>query len=111
MSAILGAPVVADERKGGNTECNYTPVSGISPAVKLTIDWGDGKVAMLSAGLMGKREPGLTNPYEGIGDQAFAVGPALMIKTGDDLMTIVFTGVTGAPAKAKRIFDKAKSRM
>ena len=66
---------------------------------------------MASAGAMGRREPGLTNPYEGIGDQAAAVGPALMIRTGEDLVTIVFTGVSGAPAKAKRIFETAKARM
>jgi hypothetical protein len=111
MSAILGVPVVAAPRPGGNTECNYKPASAGMPAVKLTIDWGDGAIAMKSAGMMGRREPGLTNPYEGIGDQAFAVGPALMIRTGDDLMTIVFTGVSGAPAKAKRIFETAKGRM
>jgi hypothetical protein len=111
MSAILGAPVVAEARKGGNTECNYKPVSGISPAVKLSVDWGDGKIAMASAGMMGRHEPGLTNPYDGIGDQAAAVGPALMIRTGEDLVTIVFTGVSGAPAKAKRIFETAKARM
>jgi hypothetical protein len=111
MSAILGARVVAEARPGGNTECNYKPVSGISPAVKLSVDWGDGKVAMASAGAMGRREPGLTNPYEGIGDQAAAVGPALMIRTGEDLVTIVFIGVSGAPAKAKRIFETAKARM
>ena len=111
MSAILGAPVVADPNRGGKTECDYKPASGMSPAVKLTVDWGDGKVAMTAMGMMGKREPGLTSPYDGIGDQASAVGPALMIRTGEDLVTIVFTGVTGAPAKAKRIFETAKPRM
>lgn len=111
MSAILGAPVVADPNRGGKTECDYKPVSGISPAVKLTVDWGDGEVAMAAMGSMGKREPGLTSPYDGIGDQASAVGPALMIRTGDDLVTIIFTGVSDAPAKAKRIFDTAKPRM
>jgi hypothetical protein len=111
MSAILGAPVVADPNRGGKTECDYKPASGMSPAVKLTVDWGDGKVAMAAAGMMGKREPGLTSPYDGIGDQASAVGPALMIRTGEDLVTIIFTGVSDAPAKAKRIFDTAKARM
>jgi hypothetical protein len=111
MSAILGATVVADPNRGGKTECDYTPASGISPAVKLTVDWGDGKIAMSAAGMMGKREPGLTSPYDGIGDQASAVGPALMIRTGEDLVTIIFTGVSDAPAKAKRIFDTAKPRM
>jgi hypothetical protein len=111
MSAILGTPVVAAARSGGSTECNYKPVSGISPTVKLSIDWGDGKIAMASAGMMARREPGLTNPYDGLGDQAMAVGPALMIRTGEDLVTIVFNGVSAAPAKARRIFEIAKGRM
>jgi hypothetical protein len=111
MSTILGAPVVAAARQGSSTECNYKPASGMSPTVKLSVDWGDGKIAMASAGAMNRREPGLTSPYDGLGDQAIAVGPALMIRTGEDLVTIVFTGVTGAPAKARSIFDTAKARM
>jgi hypothetical protein len=111
MSAILGTAVVAEARQGGGTECDYRPASGIGPTVKLTVDAGDGKMAMASAGMMGRHEPGLTSPYDGIGDQAVAVGPALMIRTGDDLMTIVFSGVVEAPAKAKRIFETAKARM
>jgi hypothetical protein len=111
MSAILGVPVVAVARRDSDTECNYTAASGISPAVKLSVDWGDGRIAMASAGLMARVEPGLTSPYDGIGDQAVAVGPALMIRTGDDLVTIVFTGVSGAPDKARRIFETAKPRM
>jgi len=111
MSAILGVKMIAQPRAAGATECNYQAASGVSPAIKLTVDWGDGRIAMASAGLMNRREPGLTSPYDGIGDQAAAVGPALMIRTGEDLVTIVFTGVTDAPAKAKRIFDTAKGRM
>jgi hypothetical protein len=111
MSAILGTAVVAEARPGGNTECNYRPVSGFRPTVKLSVDWGDGRIAMASAGAMGRREPGLTDPYDGLGDQAVVVGPALIIRSGDDLVTIVFTGVRSAPTKAKRIFETAKSRM
>jgi hypothetical protein len=111
MSAILGTPIVAEPRAGGSTECNYAPASGVSPTVKLTVDWGDGKIAMASAGMMARQEPGLTSPYHGLGDQAVAVGPALMIRTGEDLVTIVFSGVTDGPAKARRIFETAKGRM
>lgn len=113
MSTILGAAMMAEpnDRSSGKTECNYSPRSGASPAVKLSVDWGDGEVAMKAAGFMGKHEPGLANPYEGLGDQAVAVGPALMIRAGDDLVTIVFTGVSAAPAKARRIFDTARGRM
>ena len=113
MSAILGAVVAADskDRAGARTECHYQPASGISPAVKLSVDWGDGRVAMKASGAMGRYEPGISNPYAGIGDEAAAVGPALMIRTGEDLVTLVFTGVSEAPAKARRIFQTAKGRM
>jgi hypothetical protein len=113
MSAILGAAVAADskDRSNARTECHYNPASGISPAVKLSVDWGDGRVAMKASGAVRRYEPGISNPYAGIGDEAAAVGPALMIRTGEDLVTIVFTGVSGAPAKARRIFETAKARM
>ena len=112
MSTILGAPVVAEaNERPGKTRCIYTPASGISPSVDLSVDWGDGKAAMTATGMMERREPGLTSPYDGIGDQAAVIGPALMIRTGEDLVTIVFTGVTDAPAKAKHIFETAKPRM
>lgn len=111
MSAILSTAMAAEARPGNKTECNYKPISGLSPTVKLSVDWGDGKIGMASAGMMSQKEPGITSPYAGIGDQAVAVGPALMIRTGEDLLTIVFSGVSDAPAKAKRIFQTAKGRM
>jgi len=113
MSAILGAAVVAEanDRSNGKTECIYKPVSGVSPYVELSIDWGSGAAALAATEMMGRIEPGLTNPYEGLGDQAAAVGPMLMIRTGEDLVSIVFSGVSEAPAAAKKIFDTAKGRM
>jgi hypothetical protein len=111
MSAILGAPVVAEVARQFSTKCTYKATSGISPYVELSVDWGDGKIAMSAMGLVEKHEPGLTSPYDGIGDQAAAVGPALMIRTGEDLVTIVFSGVSDAPAKARRIFETVKPRM
>ncbi|MEP6885258.1 MAG: hypothetical protein ABJC66_10960 [Gammaproteobacteria bacterium] len=66
---------------------------------------------MRAFGLMNRKEPGITSPYDGIGDQAVAVGPALMIQTGEDLVKIIFTGVDDAPVKARKIFDTAKARM
>jgi hypothetical protein len=66
---------------------------------------------MTAAGMMNQHEAGIASPYEGIGDQAVAVGPTLMIRTGEDLVQLVFSGVTDAPAAAKKIFDTAKPRM
>ena len=113
MSAILGAKVTAEPNEGtaDQTECIYKSVSGISPYVEFTVVRGDGESAMTAASFMSAKQPGITNPYEGIGDQAFAIGPALMIRTGEDLVKIIFSGVTDAPAAARKIFDTAKPRM
>ena len=113
MSAIVGSQVTAqpNERSSGKTECIYTAVKGISPYVEFSVEWGEGELFMKSAGAMSQLEPGITNPYEGIGDQAVAVGPSLKIRSGADLVSITFSGIEDAPAAAKKIFDTAKARM
>jgi hypothetical protein len=113
MSAILGSTVTAEPHEGtvDQTECIFKPANAPSPYVELTVNYGDGEAAMGAATAMNHVEPGITNPYAGIGDQAVAVGTALMIRTGEDLVTITFSGVDDAPAKARKIFDTAKPRM
>jgi hypothetical protein len=109
MSAILGTAVVT--KAVSRSKCIYKPSSRMSPYVEFSVDWGDGEAAMSGVGFAEQHEPGLTSPYAGIGDQAVAVGPALMIRTGEDLVTLVFSGVSDAPATAKKIFDTAKAKM
>ena len=113
MSAILGSAVSAEpnDRSNGKTECIYKPDEGVSPYVEFTVEWGSGESAMTGVGMAAQAEPGLASAYEGLGDQAMAVGPMLMIRTGEDLVTIVFSGVDDTPAKAKQIFDTAKARL
>lgn len=113
MTAILGAPVHAEpnERSNGKTECIYTAVEGISPYLEFSVEWGSGEGAMMGVGMAAQAEPGLASPYEGLGDQAVAVGPALMIRSGEDLVMLVFSGVEDTPAKAKRILETAKARL
>ncbi len=113
MSKILGTTVTAEPHEGtvDQTECIYKATSGISPYVDFTVVRGDGEVAMTASGFMAQQKPNMVNPYEGIGDQAFAVGPALMIRTGEDLVKLILSGVTDAPPKAKLIFNTAKPRM
>jgi hypothetical protein len=79
--------------------------------VQLEIDWGDGEAAMGAFTMLNRNEPGIGSPYDGLGDEAVAIGPTLMIRTGEDLVKLVFSGVDAAPAKARRIFQTAKSRM
>ena len=113
MSAILGATVVAEarDRSRSSTQCIYKPTSGNSPSVDFTFSWGDGKAAMVGMGLAGKHEPGMVSPYDGIGDQAGGAGPLLMIRTGDDLVSLVFSGVADNATAARKIFTTAKARM
>lgn len=115
MTAILGSDVVAQPNDGSNgkTECIYQSGNseGSSPYAQLTVEWGSGEAAMTAMGMMGRIEPGITDPYEGIGDQAAAVGPTLMIRSGEDLITIVLSGVDDMPATAKKIFATAKARI
>ncbi len=113
MSAILGTTVAAEpsDRSSNKTQCVYKPASGISPYVEFSVDWGGGEAAMTAMGMMEQVEPGLANPYAGLGDQAAAIGPTLMIRTGEDLVNLVFSGVDDAPAAARRIFDTAKPRL
>ena len=113
MSEILGTVVSAEPNEGssGKTECIYKPAEAPSPYVEFSVEWGEGETAMRAVGAMGQHEPGIASPYDGIGDQAAAVGPALMIRRGADLVTIVFSGVDDAPSTAKKIFDTANARM
>ncbi len=114
MSAILGSAVggAPNDRSNGKTECIYKPTTeAISPYVEFSVAWGDGAAAMAGVGMIARAEPGIANPYDGLGDQAVAVGPALMIRASKDLVTIVFSAVDDTPAKAKQILDAAKARM
>jgi len=113
MSTILGGAVVAaaNDRSSMQTGCVYSAATGISPYAELKIEWGDGPSAMRGAAMFARKEPGAVDPLEGLGDQAIQVGPMLMIRTGEDLVTIVFSGVDDVVPKAHRIFETAKARM
>jgi hypothetical protein len=113
MSSILGGTVVArnNDHSTGKTECIYEPATGSSPYAEVSVEWGSGEGAMMGVGMLNKSEPGIASPYDGIGDQAIAVGSALMIRTGDDLVTLVFSGVEDEPAAAKAVFARIKERM
>ena len=113
MSRILGVPVKgeADEHTSDQSICSYAPLTGVSPTVEVKVNWGDGDVAMSAAGAMNGVEKGITSPYAGIGDQAFAVGTTLMIRNGKDLITFTFSGLDDLPAVSRKIFDVAKPRL
>jgi len=112
MSAILGAEVVARPDEGaGRTGCIYTPASGTGPAVELRVEWGAAQMAIKGVGMAGRAEPGLASPLAGLGDQAAQMGPALMIATGEDLVTLITSGVDDLVPKAKAILALVKPRL
>lgn len=114
MSTLLGSSVAAEASgnpAGGQTKCVYTSAGEGGPYAELSVDRGDGESGMAASGFMQKQLPGAVNPYDGIGDQAMSVGPALLIRTGGDLVTIVLSGVKNRPALAKKIFDTARAGM
>lgn len=112
MSAILGSAVIAKPDEGtGRTGCIYTPASGTGPAVQLRVEWGAAQIAIKGVGMAGRAEPGLANPLAGLGDQAAQMGPALMIATGEDLVTITFGNVDDVVPKAKAIVALVKPRL
>jgi hypothetical protein len=112
MTALLGGPVtVQPGPSNGQTSCTYMPVTGISPYAELKIEWGSGEGGMMGANLANAHEPGLADPLAGLGDQAVNMGPAVMIKRGDDLVTIVLSGVDNVIPDVKAIFALVDKRM
>lgn len=107
MSVILGATVTAEpiSNSTGKTDCNYAPTVGSMPTAQLSVEYGSAEAAMAATGMLERVEPGMTNPYEGLGDQAAAIGPSVWIRQGDDLITITVFGVDATDAAVKRIYE------
>lgn len=107
MSTILGAVVAAEPVSDsyGKTDCSYEPKDGSITTARLSIEYGSAEAAMAANVMLGRIEPGMTNSYEGLGDQAAVVGPEVWIRRGEDLITIMVFGVDEPEAAVKRIYD------
>lgn len=114
MSSIVGNPMTAEsEERPSNDEttCTYKKTESLSPDVIFTLNRGHGEAAMAGMGMLSQAEPGIVNPYEGIGDHAATVGPQLWIRSGDDLVTLTILDFDDVPGVARKILDTAKARM
>ncbi len=114
MSSFLGSAVSAEaEERPSNSEttCHYKFAQSLSPDVTFTLKRGHGEAAMMGAGIMGNIEPGIADPYAGLGDQAASVGPELWIRLGEDLVVLRILGVEDRAAVAKQMLDAAQARM
>ena len=116
MSKILGGEVRAVATEGGQswTQCIYSPVTGTTPhEVELKVEWGAGPSLAPASNAANSAAPiGAVDPLQGIGDHAVQVPGLVLIKVGDDLMTVQFVyGDADLPGKARRIFETAKSKL
>ena len=112
ISAIVGRSLIVDSETGGDRSvCRFKPATGSVPSVEVTVDWGGGAAAMTATGLLARREPGITDPLDGIGDQAATIGPALWVRVGEDLLNLTLFGVDDRASTARRIVAVMRPRM
>jgi hypothetical protein len=112
IAALAGKPLPATPDEGGGaTTCVWEPEGGGLPRVELKIERGSAEAAMTAFGMLEKHEPGISNPYDDLGDEAVAIGPAVMIKRDDDLFTITALGVDDSEAAVHKIYETATARM
>ncbi len=114
MSAVLGTTVTAaaDDR-GGQTKCTYETAGGElgAPYAEVQLNWGDGESGMMGAGAMKSDLGAVMGNLAGLGDQATTVGPMILIRRGDDLITLVISGVPDGTAAAKSIYGLLDKRL
>lgn len=114
MTTILGATVtaVADDR-GGQTKCTYSSqgdeLGGAYAEVEL--NWGGGAAGMMGAGAMESELGQVMGKLAGVGDQSTTVGPMILIRRGEDLITLVLSGVRDNTAIAKSIYGLLDARL
>ena len=114
MSTVLGSAVgaVADDR-GGQTKCTYETAGGEigAPYAEVQLNWGDGVAGIKGAGAMESELGPAMGELAGLGDQATSVGPMILIRRGEDLITLVISGVPDGTAAAKRIYGLLDARL
>ena len=104
MSEILGKQVMSepDESSSGVTKCVYTAPTSLSEDASVSVERGEAQALRMGAGLASQQEPGLVDPLDGLGDEAFMAGPVLFVISGEDVIQIHLTGVDEiAPSAAK----------
>ncbi|WP_442756181.1 hypothetical protein ACNHKD_06075 [Methylocystis sp. JAN1] len=114
MSAILGSPVaVSADDRGGQTKCTYETAGGeIGGAyAEVELSWGDGAAGMAGAGLVKPQLKKVMGELAGLGDQATFVGPMILIRRSNDLITLVISGVPDSVVAAKRIYGLLNERL
>jgi len=114
MSAILGSAVTAaaDDR-GGQTKCTYEVAGGAigGAYAEVQLNWGDGAAGMAGVGAMTPQLGRVMGELAGLGDQATSVGPMILVRRGEDLITLIISGVADSTNAAKRIYGLLNERL
>ena len=111
MSEIVGKPATASgsEPFNNQTVCSYD--FGGMQDIEFQVDWGDADAAAMGIDMANAAEPGLAPGADDIGDGYAQMGPTLMIRVGDDLVTLQMVGIDDVHATARRILEVARPRM
>lgn len=114
MSNVLGSTVaaVADDR-GGQTKCTYESAANElgGAYAEVQLNWGDGAAGMAGAGAMEADLGQVMGQLADVGDQATMVGPMILIRRNEDLITLVISGVPDSAASARRIYKLLDERL
>lgn len=114
MGGLLGSTVAtaADDR-GGQTKCTYESANGAigGAYVEVQLNWGDGPAGMAGAGALDKELGKVIGALAGVGDQATIVGPMILIRRKEDLITLVISGVPDSRATARHIYELLDARL
>jgi len=110
MSALLGGEVTQDPPRQDDT-CEFSAARASGPSAELKFNEGDGQAAMMAGGIMNRHEPGMTDPLAGVGDQAFSVGPVVMIRRGEDLISLRITGVDDPIRRIKLVYGAIDAKL
>lgn len=114
MSGILGSTVAAAaDGRGGQTKCTYEAAGAElgGPYAEVQLNWGDGASGLAGADAMESHLGDAMGQLAGLGDQATTVGPMILIRRNEDLITLVISGVRDPAAVAKRIYALLDARL
>ena len=105
---MVGAP---DESSSGVTKCVYTASTSLSSGRVGSVEWGEAQAARMGVGIASQQDPGLVDPLDGLGDEAFMTGPVLFVISGEDLIQIYLTGVPEIAPPAARILALVQPKL
>lgn len=105
LSAILGTAMTATPNDGteGITQCAYGPAGGTGPSVEFMVIAGDGASTLRMVREKLHYDPAPARAFAGIGDDVDVQPPTVLIRDGEDLVSLMLVGVDDEPAVARKI--------